>query len=240
MRVYYRENERLDLETPQEENFLKRYWFIVIATVIVFVADLFVNYSFARNIAPLYPLKIIPPGYFFSIWLLIYAFMIFMMNLWIIKPNPNMRDWIDLNVINFLNMTWLFLSVSGWRTKLYFTVINLFLLSAFCYNLWRSLVRTEFKNKAMELFCANFMSFYLGWTVCASVLNFCQLLHYKFLVREAIVFIVFFALTGLVILAYTKAALFSHRPAVRSIGFYLSAGWGIMGVLIASKRNFMY
>lgn len=209
----------------------------IAVTLVIFAADMFVNYRYGRDIGHQYVMKITPPAFFFLIWIAIYILIAILIGMLIFKENTSTRNWSYLNIVNILNMVWLLISFTQFRIKLYLSVLTLISMVFFCYMFWHSLVVKYLDYGAIRLFTSNTAAFYLGWCVCAATLNICQLLmyHFSFSTRSVLIF---FCLTAAVLtLIFTKIAVFDRSDVLHFLGFYASVAWGIIGVAISSNKE---
>ena len=105
----------------------------------------------------------------------------------------------------------------------------------FCvFNVWIRIRQEDFPEDQYWRYLAvrNTIAFYLGWVSAATCLNFVMMLIYGFDVSQDTGAYFFWPAAAAVILSFT-AYVFKHHEQKVAVAYYVSASWGIIGVITA-------
>jgi len=224
------QNEYQTLDQAQANNNSIIY---PIITLLTFIGTLIVNYLIGTSIGGVYRMKVTPPGYFFAIWGVIYSLVGLMLIYLIFRRHWTNETHIWMILSNIFNALWIiFTSLDHFGAKVYLMFFALLMIVVCLLNVWRRILPQYYENQCIYLTIRNIIAFYLGWVSCATVLNFCMVLIYGFGVSQDTTAIIFWPVVVLV-LAFMIGQAIQAGALNGFIGFFISATWAIIGVIIA-------
>jgi len=227
---YGYQNEYQTLDQPNQANHSIVY---PIITLLTFIGTLVINFIFASQISGVYRMKVTPPGYFFSIWGVIYSLVGLMLIYLIFRRHWTNETHIWMILANIFNALWIiFTSLNEFSAKVYLMFFALFMLVVCMLNVWRRILPEYYPQQWLYLTVRNIVAFYLGWVSCAMVLNLCMVLIYSWGISQNATAIIFWPVVIVVVIFMVGQA--AQAKALNAfVGFFISASWAIIGVLIA-------
>ena len=208
-------------------------WFPVLS-IVTFVGCLVVNFTIGQGLAGVFKMKITPPGYFFAIWGLIFMSTGIVLCYILIT-----RQWSDIthiwmSTLSVIICIWLYFTISNLNGKVFFMFFTLVAILVSAFNVWRHIRQEDFPADQYWRYLAirNTIAFYLGWVSAATCLNFVMMLIYGFDVSQDTGAYLFWPAAAVVVFAFTSYVA-KHNDYKVAIGYYISASWGIIGVIMA-------
>mgnify|MGYP000104790574 CR=1 FL=1 len=203
-----------------------------IVSLLLYIGAVVVVYVAGKNTGDVYRMKLTPPGYFFSIWGVIFSLVGTVLIILVFRrrwtDNTHMCMW----AVNVLVAGWILATASSMSGKVYLMFALLAALVVCVFDVWRRIREEDYPEKWRYLAVSNIFAFYLGWVSAASVLNFMMVLIYGFKLSQDSGPYVFYPLAAIVIIAIVTSA--TKIKGLNSfVGYFVSAGWAILGVTIA-------
>lgn len=209
-----------------------------ILSVLIFIACLVINYTEGKNTGKVMRMKVTPPGYFFSIWAVIFSttggsllYLCFRRH-W--TNEGHMYIW----GVSICAAAWIIATASSLNGKVFLMFALLVSLVICVFEVWRRNLEQNYEKTWKYLLISNIYAFFLGWASSASVLNFVMMLIYGFGMSQDSGPYVFYPVAAIVISSFLTYA-YKTKGLNSFVGYFISAGWALTGVTIAinTPRN---
>jgi len=136
---------------------------------------LVVNYFVGRNtgsISDVYHLYVTPPGYFFTIWAVIYTNLGIVNIVNLFRNTWSLQTHIIYAISNLFNILWIVSFGAANNAGVFASSFIITLLAASILLTWISMGQVEEKDyKIWNYIERNVFAFYLGWVIAATNIN---------------------------------------------------------------------
>lgn len=215
-------------------------WPIRIGSFLLFVATVAIVYVFGmRNneVSNKYYLYVTPPGFFFSIWAVIFAvkaianIINLILNVWTLKAH------IYLAINDLLLILWTNIFNIGNDPAVFSSFLVIFLLIPTTLLFWYALGEIQPVDWFTYL-ARNVYAFYLGWVVAATNVNFGILIVYWWMASFRAQMIIFWVMAPLSAIGITALNVYKQRLFGLKSCFVLwvSVIWAFVGAAMTSAR----
>jgi len=208
-------------------------FFYPLATISVFVTAVVISFVYRQQDQGSYPVRATPPPYFFSIWGVIYA-LTGLLLLYILFS----RHWTDrthtwMMLTSMFSILWVVLGFLGpIKAKPVLRWLALIMIVFSLLQVWRTILPEYYSTRGPYLFARNIIAFYLGWATCASCIGLSIVSVYTIdCTQTAGVYVFWIAVATLILFMVAQAMQLKALDGF--VGFFLSALWAIVGVIIS-------
>ncbi len=181
----------------------------------------------------------IPPGFFFSIWGLIFTLIGIVNLINVFKNVWTIREYILLTINNILLILWTIIFDIGDDPSVFSSFLILLAIIPVGLYFWRCVGRLKPKDLGWFIyFSRNSFAFYLGWIIAATNLNLGFIIVYWWKASMITQMIIFWVMAPLCAISVTLLNLYLEGVFGLKccLALWISVAWAFVGAGITSNK----